>query len=388
MKTTAAGVALAVCLGMTASLAATPSFGEVPKSTQKLLKDLGLTGDKLVANLDAEAQSTPAAIVEAAKKEGTISISGTIDAGDFRKMSEPFRERYPFVQIKYFSGDQNARNIKPLIAYREGRVTTDIIEGLGVNLSDYLKADALQKIGDLPNVQNIPKGIQDPDGYWVAPRLRYWCLTYNTNKLKESDLPKTWDDLLTNKKLRDGHLGLVNRPNNFMIMLWGAKGPEWSKNFMTKLFNEVRPQFRKEGTDNVIALVAAGEMDAAIPTHDQRTYQYEKERGAPISWFCPEPVPLSFSAMVLFNKSPHSNAAKLYINWFLSKEGQIAQFVADASPPIHKDLQDPRFLVYPKQVIGKTVAPRSPKLLEQEMPKVAEIWDEGWQKASANSRRR
>ena len=388
MKTNVAGIALAACLGLTAGFTAAPSHAELPKSTQKILKDLGLTGDKLVADLDAEAQSTPAAIIEAAKKEGSISISGTIEAADFRKMSEPFRERYPFVQLKFFSADQNVRNIKPLIAYREGRVTTDIIEGLGVNLSDYLQAGALQKLGDLPNVQNIPKEIQDPDGYWVAPRLRYWCLTYNTNKLKEADLPKTWDDLLTNEKLREGRLGLVNRPNNFMIMLWGAKGPEWSQNFMTKLFNDVRPQFRKEGTDNVIALVAAGEMDAAIPTHDQRTYQYEKEKGAPISWFCPDPVPLSFSAMVLFNKSPHSNAAKLYINWFLSKEGQIAQFVADASPPIHKDLQDPRFLVYPKQILGKTVAPRSPKLLEQDMPKVAEFWDDLWQKASATSRRR
>jgi iron(III) transport system substrate-binding protein len=277
------------------------------------------------------------------------------------------------------------RNIKPLIAFREGRVTTDIIEGLGVNLSDYLKVGALAKIGDLPNVQNIPKEIQDPEGFWVAPRLRYWCMTYNTGKVTAAELPKTWDDLLTAKHLFNGRIGLVNRPNNFMIMLWGAKGPEWSKNFMEKLFTEVKPQFRKEGTDNVIGLVAAGEMDVALPTHDQRSFQYQ-EKGAPVSWHCPEPVPLSFSAMVVFNKNPHPNAAKLYVNWFLSKEAQIAQFLSDSSPPIHKDLQDPRFLVYPKEIIGKQVAPRSPKLLEEDMPKVAEIWDALWQKSSATRR--
>ena len=387
MKINVAGIAVAACVSLTATIQPTPAFAELPKSTAKMLLDLKLTGDKLVADLDTEAQSTPASVIEAARKEGVIEISGTIEPSDFRKMSEPFRERYPFVRLKYFSADQNVRNIKPLIAYREGRVTTDIIEGLGVNLSDYLEAGALQKIGDLPNVQNIPQEIQDPDGFWVAPRLRYWCITYNTSKVKESELPKTWDDLLTATHLFNNRIGLVNRPNNFMIMLWGAKGPEWSMNFMEKLFTDVKPQFRKEGTDNVIALVAAGEMDLALPTHDQRAWQYEA-KGAPVSWFCPEPVPLSFSAMVLFNKSPHSNAAKLYINWFLSKEGQIAQFVADSSPPIHKELQDPRFLVYPKQIIGKTVAPRSPKLLEEEMPKVAEFWDEAWQKAASTSRKR
>ena len=375
---------LALTLGVTAASGAWAA--DLPKSTQKMLQELGFTGDPMVADLDAEAQSAPAAMVEAARKEGVVEISGSIEQSDFRKMSEPFRERYPFVRLKYFSADQNLRNIKPLIAFKEGRVLVDIIEGLGVNLSDYVEADALQKISDLPNVKNIPAEIQDPEGHWVAPRLRYWCITYNTNKLKESDMPKTWDDLLTSDKLTNGRLGMVNRPNNFMIMLWGAKGPEWSKNFMEKLFNEVRPQFRKEGSDNMVGLVGAGEMDAAFPAADRRTFQFQ-EKGAPVSWFCPEPVPLSFSAMVVFNKSPHANAAKLYINWFLSKEGQIAQFYADGSPPVHKDLRDPRFLVYPNQVLGKVAAPRYPKLLEEDMPKVAEIWDDHWQKASAVSRR-
>ena len=340
-------------------VAASGAWADLPKSTQKMLQELGFVGDPMVADLDVEAQSAPAAMVEAARKEGVIEISGSIEQSDFRKMSEPFRE---------------------------GRVLVDIIEGLGVNLSDYVEAGALQKISDLPNVKNIPPEIQDPEGYWVAPRLRYWCITYNTNKLKESDLPRTWDDLLTSDKLTNGRLGMVNRPNNFMIMLWGAKGPEWSKTFMEKLFNEVRPQFRKEGSDNMVALVGAGEMDAAFPAADRRTFQYQ-EKGAPVSWFCPEPVPLSFSAMVVFNKNPHPNAAKLYINWFLSKEGQIAQFYADGSPPVHKDLRDPRFLVYPNQVLGKVAAPRYPKLLEEDMPKVAEIWDDHWQRASAVSRR-
>jgi ABC-type Fe3+ transport system substrate-binding protein len=287
--------------------------------------------------------------------------------------------------VKYFSGDQNSRNIKPLVAYRNGTILVDIIEGLGVNLADYKAIGALQKIDDLPNVGNIPPDIHDPEGFWVAPRLRYWCMAYNTNTFKEEDLPKTWDDLLTNTKLYNGHLGIVNRPNDFMIMLWGTMGPEWSKNFMDKLFNVVKPQFRKEGSDSATGLVAAGEMDISLPLASYRTYQFFK-KGAPVSWHCPEPVPLSFSAMVVVNKSPHTNAAKLYVNWFLSKEAQLAQYYSDGSPPIHKDMQDPRFLLYADQIIGKKMAPRYPRLLENDMPEVAKIWDAHWQKASGTSR--
>jgi iron(III) transport system substrate-binding protein len=375
-------IALGVATFFTAGLV---SAGELPASTQKMLADLKLTGDPIVADLDAEASSMPKAIVDAARKEGVVEYSGSIEPRDFDRMTAPFRERYPFIKFKYTSGDQNTRNIKPLVAYRTGKVLVDIVDGLGVNLSDYIDAGAIQKLSDIPNINSVPTEIQDPNGYWVGPRLQYWCMTYNTNNLKEADLPKTWDDLLTSPVMRDGRLGLVNRPNNFMIMLWGAKGPEWSENFMDKLFFEVKPQFRKEASDAVVGLVGAGEIDIAFPTSSYRTYQ-DKQKGAPVAWHCPEPLPLSFSALVLMNKSPHTNAAKLYINWYLSKEGQIAQFHADRSPPTHKGLQDPRFLVYADQIVGRPVAVRYPKLLEEEMPKVAASWDQHWKKASQQRR--
>jgi ABC-type Fe3+ transport system substrate-binding protein len=364
----------------------TVTAGELPKATQQILKDLKFSpDDKIFASMDEEASSTPAAIVDAANKEGLLNISGSFNEILFRKVLAPFKERFPKITVKYFSGDQNARNIKPLIAYRNGSVLVDIIEGLGVNLSDYKTAGALQKIGDLPNVKNIPADIHDPDGYWVAPRVRPWCLTYNTNTFTAADMPKTWDDLLTNTKFYNKHLGIVNRPNNFMIMLWGAKGPEWSKNFMEKLFTVVKPQLRQEDSDSAVGFVSAGEMDVSLPLADYKTYEYFK-KGAPISWHCPEPVPLSFSAMVIMNKSPHSNAAKLYINWFLSKEGQLASYYADGSTPIHKDLQDTHFLPYPDQIVGKKMAPRYPSLLENDMEGVAKIWDANWKKASSAGR--
>ena len=122
-----------------------------------------------------------------------------------------------------------------------------------------------------------------------------------------------------------------------------------------------------------------------MPLASYRTWQYYK-KGAPVSWHCPEPVPLSFSAMVVINKSPHLNAAKLYVNWFLSKEAQLAQYYSDGSPPIHKDMQDPHFLLYADEIVGKKMAPRNPNLLEQDMPTVAKIWDAHWQKASGTSR--
>jgi iron(III) transport system substrate-binding protein len=372
-------------LGAALALLLAGRAAALPRSTETMLKEVKLLGDPMVADLEQEVATSPAALIAAAKKEGTLTISGSMRDQDFRKMTGPFRERYPGITLKYISGDTNMRSVTPLIAFRQGKIIADIVEGLGNNVSDYRAAGALAKTDDLPNYKNIPTEMQDPDGYWIAPRLRYWGITYNTSTVKESDLPKTWDDLLTAKAFYNGRIGLLNRPNNFLINLWGAKGPDWSKNFIEKLFTEVKPQFRSEGADVGVELVGAGEFDLSIPTADYRTWEIA-HKGAPVAWYSPEPIPLSFSALAVIAGSPHLAAAKLYVNWFLSKEGQVAQFWAEQAPPSHKGMQDPRFLVYPKAILGKQLAPRYPKLLEQDMPTVQKLWDQAWQKASSKSR--
>ena len=67
--------------------------------------------------------------------------------------------------------------MRPLIAYKEGRVLADIIEGLGVNLSQYKKAGALQKLNDVPSFYKVPADMRDDDGLFVGPRIRYWCMS-------------------------------------------------------------------------------------------------------------------------------------------------------------------------------------------------------------------
>ena len=97
---------------------------ELPKATQQILKALNISpDDKIVANLNEEANSTPPDILAAANKEGEVNISGSINDEEFRELIAPFRERFPNVKVKYFSADQNDRNIKPLIAegHAEGR---------------------------------------------------------------------------------------------------------------------------------------------------------------------------------------------------------------------------------------------------------------------------
>jgi iron(III) transport system substrate-binding protein len=198
-------------------------------------------------------------------------------------------------------------------------------------------------------------------------------MAYNKNTVKPEDLPKTWDDLLTNPIWRNGNLGIGNRPQLWLQMLMTEKGKAWTEDYTQKFFTQLKPQFRNEGTDALLAILAAGEVRASLPVAEYNAKLFE-EKGAPISWHCPEPVPLAPSQIGIMAGNPHPNASKVWTNWMLSREAQLAQFVADYAPPSHKALQRKEFVVYADEVIGKHLVQAD----EQYNREVYAIWQQHW----------
>jgi ABC-type Fe3+ transport system substrate-binding protein len=197
--------------------------------------------------------------------------------------------------------------------------------------------------------------------------------------VKKSDLPKTWDDLLTNPVWRGGKLALSNNPNAWLLALWSEKGNEWGKNFTQRLFTDLAPQKRKEGMMAVTALTVAGEFYANLPAPERRAEQYA-EKGAPISYHCPEPVPVTLSQIVMLEKAEHKNGARIFINWLLSREGQIVQFAANASVPVHKALQQPRFIPFAETIVGKPSIARGEDMFGDTAETMEQTWNSYWNK--------
>jgi iron(III) transport system substrate-binding protein len=370
-KSVAAVVAMALAWSAP-SLAA-----DLPDATRTILSDLKLN-ESILAGLDREL-TVPDGWVEGAKKEGAFRITGSWDPSQFRAMTAPFVARYPFVKPSYTRGSFNDRAIMPLMAFKEGRYIADIVSGIGGAMPRYVEADALDDLRLLPNAGNVIPGMKNAEGRWIGIRIRYWCMSYNTNTVAKADLPATWDDLLTNPRWRSGRLALGNLPQLWMLPLWGQKGQAWAEQYLQTLFKVVKPQIRKEGSNALLSLVMAGEFDAAIPSADYRLARYVA-KGAPIAWHCPSPVPSAISEMAILKGSPNIHAARLFANWLLSKEGQIAQFHADNATPIHKDLQTRDFLSFPDEIAGKPLAFRNPELEDRDDELLA-LWNPLWNHA-------
>ncbi len=359
---------------------------DLPKATQKALAKLKLDAS-LLKGLHAELK-VPQAWLDGAAKEKEVVILGTWSNRHFPKMTASFKERYPFVNLRYHRSGTSARGMKVLIALREGRVITDVTTSVANSYFLFIKSKALADLRELPGYRNVSKALSARDGTWAAHKLSFRCMAYNTDKVKKADLPKTWDDLLTNPFWRGNKIALSNHPNAWMLNLWGGKGEKWGADFTRRLFETVRPQQRKEGMTATTALTVAGEFYANIPSPEWRAKIYVT-KGAPLGYHCPTPVPVTLSQIVMLEKAKNKNGARLFVNWILSSEGQLMQYAKSFAVPVHKALRSPRFLAFAETIVGKPQIIRDDAMLGSDMHKrMLKLWKSQWTSPKGKKRKR
>ena len=349
---------------------------EVPKATLKAVADLGLQASVL-DGLDAEL-NVPQAWIEGAKQEKEVIVTGTWEAREFREMTAAFRERYPFINLRYERAGTSGRGMQVLVALGEGRVTADVMTAIADAIFYFIDMKALANLRELPGFKNISPDYVADDGTWLSHKLSFRCMAYNTDKVKKEDLPKTWDDLVKGPRWGGGNLALTNNPSSWLLGLWGDFGEQWGADFTRALFEKLQPQRRKEGLTALTGLTVAGEFHASLPSPEWVAKRYSV-KGAPIGYHCPEPVPITVSQIAMLDKAPHKNAARLFINWMVSREGQILQYATTFAVPVHQALQLPQFLPFAETIVGKRANVRDDALLVSDTnKKMGELWDSYW----------
>jgi ABC-type Fe3+ transport system substrate-binding protein len=249
---------------------------------------------------------------------------------------------------------------------------------------EYRAANALDDISDLPAMKWIPAEYNPAGGIGATYRLNHYCIGYNKTKVNKADLPKTWDAVLTDKRLHNGKMGMAQNVHTWLGVLWGVKGDAWVNDYLEKVFTVVKPQLRKENLRAYLKLMALGEYDVAIPTADFIIRELEDD-GMPISLHCPDLVPSGAGWIGIMKGNPHPNAAKLFANWLLSKEGQIAGHRANSNIPSHKDLKRREFLPYPDEILGHTLVVRTPAA-QANMANISAAWGRYWMAGGGSGR--
>jgi len=361
---------------MLAVLAAPAGAENLTAASKKMLTDAKLP-ESVMDGLDKELAISPD-IVAAAKKEGKLRVQMQMSEQEFNAVNKVFAARYPGIDIEYIRGI-GAQTMKVLVAYKTGTVTADVVAAYDSRADEYRSVGLLDLRG-LPAYPSLREEMKTPYGTDAADKMNYWCMTYSPERMKKADLPKTWDDALTAPALRNGRLGIASNTGQTLVpTLFVKLGDAWGDNWLNKLFGEVKPQLRKETLAAISKLISVGEFDAAFAVQDYVT-ERDHKRGMPVAAHCPEPVVGTWGKLGVLKGSPYPNAAKLYVNWHISKEGQIANYLFARQVPVHAGLWGRDFLPYPDEVMGKKLLFRTDEVF-QEQGRVMAKWSQLWQSA-------
>jgi iron(III) transport system substrate-binding protein len=196
-----------------------------------------------------------------------------------------------------------------------------------------------------PSAEKIPSQFKAEDGAWTGIYVGYLGIEGNKKWLDENnlELPKTWDDLLKPEfkgNIVIAHPGSSSTAYNFLATILQIKGEEEGFNFLQK-FNEQVRQYTKSGSAPG-RMAGMGEAPIAIGfLHDAIKYQEEGYKDL-IFTAAEEGTGYEIGAVAIIKDGPDQEAAKMFVDWCLSKEAQELgktigsfQFLTnkDANPP-------------------------------------------------------
>mgnify|MGYP006273828505 CR=1 FL=1 len=256
----------------------------------------------------------PAALVDAARKEGEMVLYTAAFPEVMQDTIALFNKRFGAIKVRMVRASGGQLITRARTEASQNKLEADVLDhsdrGQTKSLEDILADYAPPNAADY-----IPETLVSPK-IWpsITPS---WSIAWNTELVK--DPPKSWAELC-DPKWSGGKIGQVIAPSGgttwtramFERQVMGEE--YWAKQAATK------PKLHPSGAPLSDAVVR-GEILVA-PLIFNIVYPKKKE-GAPIDGLYPaEGIPIVPYGAAIPKAARHPNAARLWMDWMLSDEGQ------------------------------------------------------------------
>ena len=275
--------------------------------------------------------------VASAKKEGEITFYGS---QGYEKVFEVFQKRYPEIKVNAVTNMRGSEHgARVMTERRAGKYLVDLfINGVVTPIQVYLKANILEPIRPqliLPEVVDESKWWEgkhhyaDPEGKYIfvfQGNVHGGENAYNTKLVNPRDFKSYWDflDPKWKGKIVAYDVSRVSTVAHSLRFLYNH--PDLGPEFVKRFFSEMEITYSRDERQ-MIDWLGAGKFQLAFFVTD---IEDAAKQGLPVKFFDPGQfkegafVGPSQGGVNLFKNAPHPNAAKVAINWLLSREGQDA----------------------------------------------------------------
>ena len=276
--------------------------------------------------------------VQAAKKEGKVVLHVS---ESYEPIFREFQKKFPEIKVITVSGRGSQIAQRILAERRAGKYLADLyMSGSGTPYRHFYKRGILDPIKPallLPEVVDNSKWWRgkhfyhdDESKYILAfngvPQSYF---AYNTKVVNPKEIKSYWDFLDPKWKGKIVSLDPTMGGAVTGVLTFIYHNPELGEKFLRRFLTEMDLTATRDGRQ-LVNWLAVGKFPISALAPPDRVGIYDAQKqGLPVNIFdsrnFKEGIPLSTSSgnMAFFNKAPHPNAARVAINWLLSREGQI-----------------------------------------------------------------
>ncbi|GAA4112926.1 hypothetical protein GCM10022415_07960 [Knoellia locipacati] len=312
---TSAAIALAGCGG---SGSATTSGGAAAKAAggdELLAMPKVETTDGLV--IDGE-QVADKALFEAAKTDKVNLYSASGKESEDLTVARFKAETGIDIELTRMPTNKLAERV--LSEQGAGQLKAGVVRVTDPRVAEDFAAKGVYTAYEPPSFAELSKAdnVVFNKGQYLTAYYSAYVFGYNSQLVKGADVPKKWEDLADPKW--QGKLGVVNAgAGGTVTALAHMHITEFGEDYLAKL-GALKPRIF-DTTSVQLEALARGEI--AVATLGFNSTYGAEVAGAPIKLVVPEDgISGSFNLMGLTPEGAKSPAAKVFVNWTMSKAGQ------------------------------------------------------------------
>ncbi len=288
------------------------------------------------------ADGIPLKLIKAAKKEGHLNVIALPhDWANYGEMISAFKKKYGLGMTDDKPNGSSAQENQAIRSLKGDSRAPDVVD-VGPSFAIAGADEGLYKPYKVAGYKTIPAGMKDPRARWYGD---YWgaiSIGYNSNLIKPA--PKTFKDLLKsaykNKVALNGNPLTSNSAVSGVFAAALANGGSLS-NIQPGIdfFHELKKAGNFIPVDGTPQTVASGQTPIVIDW-DYLNLAYRKEFPA-VHWTTVVPsdgVYGSFYCQAINATAPHPNAAKLWMEFLYSDQGQLIWLKGYSHPARFQDL--------------------------------------------------
>ncbi len=265
----------------------------------------------------ASEEERVARLIEGAKAEGKLFLYTTQNIQNSVALVRKFEAKYPFLKVDMYRAATVGLLNRILSEARAKKYVPDVIE-MPAFQSYVLRKEGMYASYISPESRVYQEGFKDPEGKWTGVSTNPYLMGYNTKLLSRKDIPETYEGFLA-PRWKGKKIGFDTKEVEFFANMLKIMGEEKGMDFFRKL---VAQQLNYRAGHTLIAdLMIAGEFP--VGTVYVAAVEDRKKKGAKVDWVGVSPVIAKFVTVGVSAHAPHPNAGKLFVDYLLSREGQM-----------------------------------------------------------------